>query len=84
MTMKKTWKAVTLLKGAVVVLHQTQKQSIVPGDQAVVADAIRVQKDVDLDAVVAWRSGFFSFNKQSLDEIMKQLARWYGYRGGYG
>jgi hypothetical protein len=68
---------VTLVKGSVGVTNNQQKQMIVPGEQAVVKDNIRVAKDVDIDEVTAWKSGSFSFSGQSIDEIMKQFARWY-------
>jgi len=33
---------------------------------------------VDTDFAVAWRSGYFMFNEEDLDEILKVLSRWYG------
>ena len=27
---------------------------------------------------MAWKNGLFNFNKVSLQDVMKQIARWYG------
>jgi ferric-dicitrate binding protein FerR (iron transport regulator) len=32
---------------------------------------------VDVDKVMAWRRGFFNFEDAGMDEVMRQLARWY-------
>jgi transmembrane sensor len=32
---------------------------------------------VDLDQVVAWKNGYFSFFKADLQTVMRQIARWY-------
>ncbi|MBO9574085.1 MAG: DUF4974 domain-containing protein, partial [Chitinophagaceae bacterium] len=31
----------------------------------------------DISQDIAWRKGLFNFNKQSLEEVMRQLSRWY-------
>jgi transmembrane sensor len=36
-----------------------------------------VQNNVDVDAVVAWKNGFFSLKNQDFPSVMKQLERWY-------
>lgn len=33
--------------------------------------------DADVDAAVAWKNGYFDFNKANIETIMRQLARWY-------
>lgn len=38
--------------------------------------SVRV-KHVDLDEVVAWKEGAFSFNDADLPAVMRQLSRWY-------
>lgn len=32
---------------------------------------------VDIDKVMAWRRGFFNFEDAGMEEVMRQLARWY-------
>ena len=38
--------------------------------------SFRVQK-VDVGMYLAWKDGKFIFEEQSLEQIMKQLQRWY-------
>lgn len=70
----------TLLEGAVLVTNNTGQAYLHPGQQAVIQrgqDYVRVDNNVDVDEVMAWKNGLFSFNNTSLDEIMKQIGRWY-------
>jgi transmembrane sensor len=79
----------TLLEGKVkVVATQLQTtnykpQTILkPGQQASISRTsqnshlIPVQT-ADVDQVMAWKNGAFSFENQSVQEVMRQLARWY-------
>lgn len=50
---------------------------IKPGQQAQVTDAVRVIGNADIDNVMAWQRGLFKFEGTPLDEVMKQLERWY-------
>lgn len=74
---------VTLLEGSVRVSvkdspSNSQDVTIKPGEQAVVANKIEVKRNADLDEVMAWKEGKFSFGKKTdLESIMRQLARWY-------
>jgi ferric-dicitrate binding protein FerR (iron transport regulator) len=40
-------------------------------------NGIKLVKNVDIEHVIAWKNGFFSFQDASLAEVMKQLSRWY-------
>jgi ferric-dicitrate binding protein FerR (iron transport regulator) len=70
---------VTLLEGSVKVSQLAIHDSKVirPGQQASVAENIRVYDNVDLDAVLAWQRGMFEFNNTSLEAILRQVSRWY-------
>lgn len=69
---------VTLLQGSVSVTHNLQRQMLKPSEQAIVTEKIALNKDADTDAVTTWKNGGFSFTPtQSLEEVMKQAARWY-------
>ncbi len=72
---------VTLLEGSVVVNRKNQIKTLKPGQQALVRESgedIRIQKDVDLSEVMAWRDGKFVFNQRmDIKGIMRQLERWY-------
>ena len=55
-----------------------------PGQQAQIAQVnqkthpgIKVIGSADLDKVIAWKNGAFNFNGASLQEVMRQLERWY-------
>ena len=52
-----------------------------PGQQARLAvtekTPVQLIGNVDLDKVMAWKNGLFNFEDASLQEIMKQLERWY-------
>ncbi len=72
--------AVTLLEGSV--RYETSPQQSVqlsPGQQANFNNgaAISVDKNVNIEAVMAWKNGLFYFNQADLGNVMRQIARWY-------
>ena len=77
----------TLLEGSVEINDQTNKALLNPGQQAQVATtpsvnagaskSIQVIKRIDVDKVMAWKNGIFNFQNADLQEVMRQLARWY-------
>jgi transmembrane sensor len=73
----------TLLEGKVRIhAAATNAQAVLnPGEQAIIRhgqdDKISVDKEIDVDAEVAWRFGFFNFNNVDLKTMMRQLERWY-------
>ncbi|HKO82246.1 MAG TPA: FecR family protein [Chitinophagaceae bacterium] len=54
-------------------------QTLVPGQQAQQSKTgeLKIMNDVDLEQVVAWKNGYFQFNRDGIEVIMKQIARWY-------
>ena len=72
---------VTLLEGSVSVManHSTQPKVIEPGAQARVDKNGYIQLDnsVDLNEVMAWKNGLFSFKAADIESIMRQVSRWY-------
>jgi ferric-dicitrate binding protein FerR (iron transport regulator) len=78
---------ITLLEGSVQVngpfaANRSAKAGVVikPGQQVVVnnqKDALNINNKVDVEAVMAWKEGYFSFNQTTLADVMRQLARWY-------
>lgn len=51
-----------------------------PGQQAVMAavnSRLTIDHSPDIDQVIAWKNGLFNFNKVSLQDVMKQISRWY-------
>lgn len=72
------YRRTTLLEGAVEVVSGKTTKLLKPGEQAQAGKegGIRVE-EVNTTAVVAWKNGFFDFNKSDIRSIMNQLARWY-------
>jgi len=69
----------TLLEGSVKVSKNGKTAMIKPGQQAVVLDneqSIEV-KEADTEQAVAWKNGFFDFKDANIQDIMRQLSRWY-------
>ena len=70
----------TLLEGRVMIKKNDNLIYLNPGQQAIVQpgqDNIKVDYDVDVEEVVAWKNGLFVFNKTPLENIMRQIERWY-------
>lgn len=69
----------TLLEGTIKI-HKGQSESLLkPGQQANVSPSsakIQIQ-NVNPGQAVAWKNGFFQFHQASLEEIMRQLTKWY-------
>jgi transmembrane sensor len=69
----------TLLEGAVRVSSNNRSSILKPGQQAAVnpsSNTIRVY-NVDTDEAFAWKNGKFMFSSTRLEDIMRQLSRWY-------
>lgn len=69
----------TLLEGSIRVLHnETHEAEILqPGEQSIVSAAGIKVNEVDTDEFVAWTKGYFMFNNERQESIMRKLARWY-------
>ncbi|PTQ97907.1 FecR family protein [Mucilaginibacter yixingensis] len=66
----------TLLEGSVKVTRNGQSRMIVPGQQAQVTTDIRVCK-VNVQDIVEWKNGNFSFSHEDIKSIMRKISRWY-------
>lgn len=69
----------TLLEGAVRVVSFGKQQIsyLKPGEQAVNNGSDTKVNVVDTEEAMAWKNGLFIFNGQNLNEIMKEVERWY-------
>jgi transmembrane sensor len=80
----------TLLEGSVrVVKRETGKENSVilkPGQQAVFGpnSPLTINHSPDLEEVMAWKNGKFVFNDVAIEEVMRQLERWYDVEIIYG
>lgn len=66
----------TLLEGSVKIIKGGMQQMIIPGQQAIVKDKIRVA-DVNVSESVEWINGNFNFSHEKLEAIMRKMSRWY-------
>jgi transmembrane sensor len=63
-----------------------------PGEQAILAGhsprhgghALTIDHSPDLEEVLAWKDGKFVFNDVAIEEVMRQLERWYDVEIIYG
>ena len=68
---------VTLLEGSVKIIKGGGACILKPGQQAQVANEIQVLNGANIESVMAWKNGFFSFSGTSVEELMNILGRWY-------
>ena len=65
----------TLLEGSIRLNRHTMLK---PGQQAEVALSGRISvTEVDADNAVAWKNGYFQFDGEDLESIMRKVSRWY-------
>jgi ferric-dicitrate binding protein FerR (iron transport regulator) len=71
----------TLLEGSVRVSAGDQQSLLQPGQQARIDDesnrTLRVVTPKKAADVIAWKNGLFLFREDSIQSVMRQVARWY-------
>ena len=67
----------TLAEGRVEVGDEKGSVRLKPEEQALFCKGDRSLRVVDVGMYLAWKDGKFIFEEQSLEQIMKQLQRWY-------
>jgi ferric-dicitrate binding protein FerR (iron transport regulator) len=69
----------TLLEGSVKFVDGNNTSLLQPGQQSQLAKngIVKVVSNVDVDEVMAWKNGLFSFENAGIETIMRQLSRWY-------
>ncbi|MDB5117697.1 MAG: anti-sigma factor [Mucilaginibacter sp.] len=72
-----TTTSTTLIQGSLSVSNGNQTKVLIPGQQAIAGQQIKIIKDADLDQIMAWKDGMFKFDSTPLVDIMKQVSRWY-------
>jgi hypothetical protein len=76
----------TLLEGSVLLKSNYQSAKLIPGQQGQVSksnDQIALVNNANINQIIAWKNGLFSYDTASLDMIMKQVERWYDVRVVY-
>ncbi len=78
----------TLLEGSVKITAGNKYKLIKPGEQAIAGfnrREIQINKNVDIDKVMAWRNGKIAITEVSVQQLMNEISRWYDmdieYRG---
>lgn len=68
----------TLTAGAVNIKSGNQVLPLRPGQQSsLTSGKLMLVPTPDVESALAWKDGLFLYNGASLDEIMRQVARWY-------
>jgi transmembrane sensor len=67
----------TLLEGSVKVFNFNASKIIKPGEQAVLMGGQLDVRTANVEETVAWKNGYFRFNKENIESIMRKLSRWY-------
>lgn len=68
----------TLLEGSIKVYKTSKMQSAIlkPGQQSIMSDEIEV-KSALTEQATAWKDGLIAFKDADIEDIMRQLIRWY-------
>lgn len=69
----------TLLEGSIKINSKNSTNLLKPGQQALVNINGRqtIDYDADTDDAVAWKNGMLQFKDAGIQEIMRQISRWY-------
>jgi transmembrane sensor len=69
----------TLLEGSVKIAGILHPGSAIlkPGQQAVMNTSAITVSQVNPDESIAWKNGYFMFNNERQESIMRKIARWY-------
>ncbi|WP_316803350.1 FecR family protein [Pedobacter nototheniae] len=76
----------TLLEGSIELKKGLEKTILTPGKQAVIfknLPQIKLKEVDDLEAVIAWKNGYFQFDHADLQSVMRQVSRWYNVSVSY-
>lgn len=68
---------ITLIEGSVKVSKGALAKVIRPGQEAIVKYSNIDLQDADMESALAWKNGYFHFDKTSITDIMKEVGRWY-------
>ena len=75
----------TLLEGSVRITKNKTQSLLIPGQQAVINPASDhiVVSEANINDVMAWKNGHFTFSDENIRSIMKKVSRWYDVDIGY-
>ncbi|WP_256005283.1 FecR family protein [Pedobacter deserti] len=73
----------TLIEGSVRIEDGAEINVLKPGQQAVFrAGAVLIQP-ANIEREIAWKKGYFSFDRDPMESIMEEIARWYNVTVAY-
>ncbi len=69
----------TLVEGGIRYSKGKISRVVLPGEQIQLNQegTVRVVRNVNVDAEVAWKNGYFTYDRTDIQVVMKQLERWY-------
>jgi ferric-dicitrate binding protein FerR (iron transport regulator) len=68
----------TLINGSLSVQSPQEKKDLLkPGQQAIFRQGKTSIISADIEEIIAWKEGWFLFNRLELQAIVRQLSRWY-------
>jgi transmembrane sensor len=67
----------TLLQGSIRYHAENNFYLLKPGQQALLKNGMVQVIEADVKKAIAWKNGYFHFTGASLEEMMRQLSRWY-------
>jgi transmembrane sensor len=68
----------TLLEGSVKLLTGNREAYLKPGQQGALNHQQTFNiRSVNTEEAIAWKNGYFIFNNENIQSIMKKIARWY-------
>jgi transmembrane sensor len=70
----------SLLDGRILVTNTLFKSERIlqPGQQSIVTDQKLISvKNIDIDEPVGWKNGYFIYDEERLETILRMVARWY-------
>jgi len=69
----------TLLEGSVKIKSINSANVLKPGEQAVLNKygKINVVNNIDTESETDWKNGIFSFKEAGIEDVMRQVSRWY-------
>lgn len=68
----------TLLEGSVKVSEGSLNRILISGQQSKVYKTGQIEiEEADIAEVMAWKNGWFQFNGNDIETIMRQISRWY-------
>lgn len=74
----------SLLEGRVNISSAGQTAVLLPGQEAVNSHNGRIRvASADVEESIAWKDGLFKFNNASIEDVMRQVARWYNIKVTY-